>query len=55
MNMRALAVLFTLLFSINLADANQQVLLRVQWQQLALQNSLLSLQEKVDKIQGIAS
>ena len=53
--MRALAVLFTLLFSINLADANQQVLLRVQWQQLALQNSLLSLQEKVDKIQGIAS
>lgn len=53
--MRALAVLFTLLFSINLADANQQVLLRVQWQQLALQNSVLSLQEKVDKVQGITS
>ncbi len=53
--MRLLALITTLLFSINLADANQQVLLRVQWQQLALQNSVLSLNEKVEKVQAITS
>lgn len=53
--MRTLALIVSLLFSINLADANQQVLLRVQWQQLALQNSVLSLNEKVQKVQAITS
>ncbi|GAB3002375.1 hypothetical protein [Psychrosphaera aestuarii] len=53
--MRILVVFVTMLFSISLADANQQALLRVQWQQLSLQNNLLSDAEKLERIQALSS
>ena len=54
-SMRFVTFLVTLLFSITLADANQQVLLRVQWQQLELQQQALNPQEKLQRVQDLSA
>jgi len=53
--MRFVTFLATLVFSITLADANQQVLLRVQWQQLELQNAFLNPSEKLQRVQDLSA
>ncbi len=53
--MRIFVVFVAMLFSITLADANQQALLRVQWEQLSLQNSILSSNEKIERVQALSS
>lgn len=57
--MRALVVTCTLIFvlgfSIRIADANQHLLIDVQWQQLGIQNHALSVEEKLNKIQAMTS
>jgi len=54
-SMRFVTFLATLIFSITLADANQQVLLRVQWQQLELQNAFLKPHEKLQRVQDLSA
>ncbi len=53
--MRSFVVFVTLLFSISLADANQQALLRVQWQQLEVQNHMLTTVEKMARVQALST
>jgi hypothetical protein len=53
--MRTLVVAITLLFSISLADANQQALLRVQWKQLEVQNHMLTGKEKLERVQALST
>ena len=53
--MRTFVVFVTMLFTISLADANQQTMLRVQLQQLTLESATLTDVEKVDRIQALST
>ena len=54
-SMRLLTFILTLGFSITLADANQQVLMQVQWQQLSLQADLINNEEKLQRVQDLSA
>jgi len=54
-SMRFVTFIFIFLFANSLADASQQVLLRVQWQQLALNQETLSRSEKLSRVQDLSA
>lgn len=53
--MRIYLLLASLIYTINLADANQQSLLRVQWLQLQSQQAALSDEQKFNLIQSLTA
>jgi hypothetical protein len=53
--MRIFILLVSLIYTINLADADQQGLLRVQWQQLSQLQGSLTDQQKLSRVQSLTS
>ncbi|MDO6720807.1 hypothetical protein Q4575_15440 [Psychrosphaera sp. 1_MG-2023] len=53
--MRILIFIVSLIYTINLADASQQALLRVQWQQLELQKHTLDKNQKLSRVQALTA
>lgn len=53
--MRILIFLVSLIYTMNLADASQQALLRVQWQQLELQKHILDKDQKLSRVQALTA
>lgn len=53
--MRVIALFVTLLFSIPVADANQQALLRLHWQNLVSQSDTLNYAEKIAQVQSFSN
>lgn len=53
--MRLFILVVSLIYTINLADASQQALLRLQWSQIEAQKDLMSDNEKYLRVQALSS